>query len=386
MFVNKAIIEIEGQVWQNFKDDERIGFLSGLSGVAFFYDAIYEVYKNPEYEIKLIEIIEKINSLVSENGQIESFCSGLAGYGWMLLKLKNKSIDIDNAYFQALDEALEETLLENSKENFFDFLHGATGIAIYFIERYKQSKSDYVENIIKEFSEILISKMSFEIEIVFEEFSIMFNDRCYSFGLAHGVSGYINFLIYLKNTVGDFISNIDNSLNNAVTFLMKYRKYDEITMQQFPYKYNIETNESVSARLAWCIGDLGIGNALYNAALFLNDSKLQEEAISIINATQKITLEISRVKDFAICHGTAGIILQYYLAEVKFKQNNLKIISYWMEILENQTKNYTEFNSFDIDKYINEKNVLNGSSGLGLVLLTINKKISSDWLISLNLH
>ncbi|ENI5460069.1 hypothetical protein ABZG89_000048 [Flavobacterium psychrophilum] len=227
--------------------------------------------------------------------------------------------------------------------------------------------------------------MSSEIEIISQEHSFISNERSYSFGLAHGITGHINFLIYLKNTVGDLIPNIDNSLNNAIIFLMKYRKYDEISKQQFPSKHNIDTNISSSARLAWCMGDLGIGNALYNAALFLNNTKLQNEAINLINASQKISLKISGVNDFAICHGTAGIIMQYYLAEVKFNQDNSEIISYWFEILANQTKNFTEFNSFSIDQYINETNILYGSSGLGMVFLTLNKKTSVDWLISLNL-
>ncbi|ENI5460068.1 hypothetical protein KU06112801_60014 [Flavobacterium psychrophilum] len=151
MLADKIIKNIEVQIWRSFKDEHRIGLLSGLSGIAFFYDTIYEVYKIPEYESKLIEIVEKINNLVSENEQIETFCSGLSGYGWMLLKLKNKSINIDEEYFDAFDEVLAEALLEKAMANFFDFLHGGTGMALYFIERYKQNKNEYVKNVIKDF-------------------------------------------------------------------------------------------------------------------------------------------------------------------------------------------------------------------------------------------
>ncbi len=49
MFVNKNINKIEDQIWQNFKYDDRIGFLSGLSGIAFFYDTLFDIYKKPEY-------------------------------------------------------------------------------------------------------------------------------------------------------------------------------------------------------------------------------------------------------------------------------------------------------------------------------------------------
>ena len=43
MFVNKNINKIEDQIWQNFKYDDRIGFLSGLSGIAFFYDTLFDI-------------------------------------------------------------------------------------------------------------------------------------------------------------------------------------------------------------------------------------------------------------------------------------------------------------------------------------------------------
>jgi hypothetical protein len=94
-------------VWQNFKDDEE-NWLSiwFIWNCFFFYDTLFEVYKKPEYQIKLLEC-EKINNLVSTNEQRETFVLVTTlGYGWMLLKLKETKISILKILiFQALDEA-----------------------------------------------------------------------------------------------------------------------------------------------------------------------------------------------------------------------------------------------------------------------------------------
>lgn len=69
---------------------------------------------------------------------------------------------------------------------------------MYFIERYNKTKKKAVENVLVKFSKILLSKIDKDIENIFivnEQQDI----RSIYFGIAHGISGYLNFLISLKN-------------------------------------------------------------------------------------------------------------------------------------------------------------------------------------------
>jgi lantibiotic modifying enzyme len=161
--MNNSIYKIEKQVWKTVNTETRIGVLDGLSGIALFYFYLTEIFENEEYETKLIAVVDRINFLISEFEYDSSFCAGIAGYGWTLLKLKNKSIEIEDEYFDAIDIILSESLISNYNNNYYDFLYGANGIAMYFIERFKIKKDKKIETVLIQFTNDLLHKINSEI-------------------------------------------------------------------------------------------------------------------------------------------------------------------------------------------------------------------------------
>lgn len=384
--MNNSIYKIENQIWNTVNTETRIGVLDGLSGIALFYSYLTKIIDNEEYQTKLITVVDRIGFLISEYEYDSSFCAGIAGYGWVLLKINNKNIEIDDNYFDSIDLILSETLSANSENNYYDFLYGGIGIAMYFIERYKVNKNKIIETALIEFTNELLRKINSEIDILFTNPSEIPENKYYYFGLAHGISGFLNFLIRLKDTIKNLIPNIDSSLFEIIDFMSRFKKYDSESKQFYPAQVLIYNNDTSSSRLGWCQGDLGIGNAIYNSGLFLNNKVLQDEGIELIHNSKKISIKESKVIDFGICHGSSGLMLQYYLASKKLNQNYSKIIDVWYENLKKQTNDFGSFDSFFIDKYMPETNILNGATGLALVLLTIENKIETDWSECLNLQ
>ena len=383
--MNEIISRIEKHIWDDFENNDSIGLLTGLSGVAMFYDSICNVYKNKIHQEKLFLVIEKINNLIAEKESLSSLCSGLAGFGWMLLKINNKNIQIDETYFNDLDAVLLEDLESQSKNDDYDFLHGSIGIAIYFIERHHQTKSDFIKSIIIRYSKRVISKIENDLESLLLVDDHTGKEKCIYFGLAHGVASVINFLIILSENCKELFGNVTPSLIKCIDFLNEYKNFDIESKQFYPNVYFANSKEVSAARLSWCQGDLGISNSLYNAAQFLSDEKLLEEAILLINSTKCVKFEESRVVDFGICHGTVGILIQYFIASPKFSIDFSDEIKYWYSILERQTNNFNIFLSFNGFSFENKTNLLSGSSGLGLCLLTLENKINKDWLRCFNL-
>lgn len=384
--MNNSINKIEKKIWNTVNTETRIGALDGLSGIALFYSYLTKIIDNDEYNTKLITVIDRINFLISEYEYDSSFCSGIAGYGWVLLKINNKNIDIDDNYFESIDLILSETLKANSENNYYDFLYGGIGIATYFIERYKVTKNTIIKTALIEFTNELLRKVNSEIATLFTNPSEIPENKYYYFGLAHGISGFLNFLIRLKDATKNLIPNIDSSLSKIIDFMSRYKKYDSESKQFYPAQVLICNNDTSSSRLGWCQGDLGIGNAIYNSGLFLNNKTIQDEGIELIYNTKNISIKESKVIDSGICHGSSGLILQYYLASKKLNQNYSPIIDGWYENLKKQTNDFVDFHSFFIDKYVPETNILNGATGLALVLLTIENKIEIDWIECLNLQ
>ncbi|WP_158728581.1 MULTISPECIES: lanthionine synthetase LanC family protein [unclassified Flavobacterium] len=385
--MQNKILKIEKNIWDSFSKENRIGLYLGLSGFILFYDYLYEAYPVVEFENKLLAVIEKTNELIEEQQNSISLCSGVAGYGLTLLRLRNSSIDISEDYFVSIDAILLEDFEILCASNNFDFMHEAMGIAMYFIERYKSNKNIAITKILSIFAKNLILKINGDFKNILVKSDESRGDY-YSFGLAHGVASYLNFLIYLKTHFTVLNADISKTLKVCVDFLVSYKNYDTKTKQYYANVISIETNKIIPSRLSWCQGDLGVSNALYNAGVFLDDTLLINEAISLMNHSATLSLEDSAVDDFGVCHGSAGILIQLYLASKKYKIDYSKEIDRWYEILKKQTCNFEEYLWFDNSskQYIPETNLLVGSVGLGLTLLTIENKIDTKWLEVINLY
>ncbi len=387
MEIQSNVLKIEKNIWETFNNENRIGLLDGLSGFIMFYDKIFQAYPNEEFENKLLTIIEKANKLIEEEQISINLCSGLSGYGLALLRLKNKNIEISEEYFEGIDSILLEDFELHCESNQFDFLHEAMGVAMYFIERYLKNKNENIIKILKKFSEDFIEKINLNFKNVLIKKDEDRGDY-YSLGLAHGAASYLNFLIYLKTNFKELTLDINKPLRICVDFLHSYKKYDNQSKQFYTNYIPLGDNKAIPSRLSWCQGDLGVSNALYNTGTYLNDKSLIDEAIALMNHCASISFEYSGVNDFGFCHGSAGILAQFYLASKKYKNDYALKINSWYDTLIEQTNDFEVFQWFDnsTNQYKSECNLLVGTIGLGLVLLTIENKIDCKWLEIFNLH
>ncbi len=383
--MDDIVLKIEKCIWTSYDNEDSIGLYSGLSGIIMFYDYLCEVYPIEEYEDKLLVIIEKANECIENNGSVSSLCHGLAGYGLILLSLKNKSIDISEDYFENIDSYLLNDFNSFCESNEYDFMHGAMGIAMYFIERHKLRNQPHIAVLLNLFAEKLINKITTDFNKVLLKSDQTGKDY-YTFGMAHGVAGYINFLLYFQKHFKSL--NVISPLKVCIDFLKQYKKFDNASKQHYPNVFILDSAENIPSRLSWCQGDLGVSNAFFNAGIFIKDKDLVKEAVSLMNESAALKFEDSGVKDFGICHGSAGILIQFYLASKKYDVDYSKQINYWWNILKKQTNNFEEYLSFDKEsnKYNAENNLLFGSAGLALAILTIENRIDTKWLQMLNLN
>lgn len=258
---------------------------------------------------------------------------------------------------------------------------------MYFIERYIENKDEKIIAILNKFSFDLIEKINLDFKNVLIKRDEDRGDY-YSLGLAHGAATYLNFLIYLKTHFSELSLDISKALQVCVDFLHKYKEYDNQSKQFYTNFIPLGNNRAIPSRMSWCQGDLGVSNALFNTGIYLKDTAIINEAIDLMNNSSKIDFENSGVNDFGFCHGSAGILVQFYLASKKYKIDYDFQINSWLETLKKQTNDFEDFLWYDnsTNQYRQESNLLVGAIGLGLVLLTIESKIDSKWLEIFNLH
>ncbi|MFC4816308.1 lanthionine synthetase LanC family protein [Flavobacterium sp. GCM10023249] len=383
--MENVLLTIEKKIWESIDNEERIGLFNGLSGVALFYDYLFLHDNREEYKEKLIILLDKINTIIAEELSSVSLNSGLAGFGLTLLKLKNDFVSIDDSYFTDIDAILKEELEEEANNSNYDYLNGSLGIAMYFLERYKKDKNIGTTAILNNYIGKFISKINTDLLLILRKPTLN-EGHCYYFGMAHGVASFINFLLYAKLHFTDLSHQIDEPLKNCIAFLHFHKYKNDNSKQLYPNVFLIEENKFINPLLSWCQGDLGIANALYNAGVFLNEDRIIKEAQELIENTCTISLEESGIADYSFCHGTIGILIQYHLASIKFKNDYSEVSEKWKEILVKQTNNFLTFENFEQKEKTQETNLLYGLTGLGLGLLSIDKKINTDWLEIVNLH
>ncbi|MCL1662914.1 lanthionine synthetase C family protein [Elizabethkingia ursingii] len=378
---------------QYLKGDSSIGILGGNSGIIMFlfYYAQYsdDVMYSEVGKEYVYQLFDKINA-----GNVgTTFCNGLSGAIWLLENLvKNNFIefDIDDSVAQ-LDEYLAVCMQKDIHSRNYDFLHGAIGYGMYFLERYKNTNSDRYK---QEYLKYIYQLINF-----LEESSIEYNNTIYwecdnnqepkhiNLGLAHGIPSIICFLakVYNANIEKERIKRI---LEKSVKFIMRYKTSENIST--FPSKvdlHNIDyhNNEDGVSRMAWCYGDLGIAIALYHANQILNNNEIEREYIVLLHkSAQRKSKPVSMVEDTSVCHGSFGLALIFkkFYDRTKIESLN-EAYTYWLN--EGLGKAvYTDgiagFKAHRGDgKYEKETDILTGVSGIGLTLISILTKENIDW-------
>lgn len=385
--MTEDILNIEHYIWENVDNESRIGLYDGLAGTAFFYHRLLAVSNDKKHSERFVFILKKIDYLINNELQESTICSGLCGYAWVLLKCKSNKINIAKKYFKSIDTILLEELFVFSKQNNYDFMHGAMGIAFYLIESNNCNKKSIIAKALNKFIQDLSLKIQFDLKSVLEKSSVLFPEKHVFVGIAHGVAGFINFLTYANQYFAELSVDITDSLKILIDYLLNFKSNTYHSEQLYPNSVFVRTNEIKCAIFGWCQGDLGVANSLLNAATFFNDKSLKNEAVELLENSKKITFAESKIKDFGICHGSCGILIQYQLASNKLNTSYDECIEKWYFHLVQQTKNFKEFLSHQgADLYLKDMNLLSGATGLALVLLTCESDSNLDWLNAFNLH
>ncbi|MEI7597134.1 MAG: lanthionine synthetase C family protein [Bacteroidota bacterium] len=365
------------------------GLHSGTGGIAMYFYVTSQCYNGKgieECETIISSVIESLN-----NDKLDStFCYGIAGFGWMLEYLIQKNYidrnDLD--VFPFIDEYLQKQKIEYVLNKNYDFLHGYTGVALYFFKRYKGTK-ECLPNI-KEYLDFLDDIKIYDIKSDgFAWLAPVNNEdpiKVFNLSLSHGISSII--AILSKFVIDDiFIDKSKYLLTGSIKYLLNQKIENEKSVF-FPNYIELDGTYSNQNRMAWCYGDLGVANSIYMAGLALNRRDLIDFSINIFSVIGEARkgIEESLVKDSCICHGTAGICLIYFHL---YKKTNIKqfknIALYWRNETDKMAchiDGLAGYKTYYPENYGGLKNnisFLEGICGVGIVNSVVDFDLDPDW-------
>ena len=372
------------------------GLLDGRTGIAlffFYYAALTrsQVHMDHAFDI-LSGILDQAAEIDFQGGQA-MFGVGLPGIGWAVEHLvQNRFFDATtNDILGELDQALYNGMIHYLETGNYDYIHGALGSALYFLNRKTlPQSSEFLAHLVDGLDKI--SRADRHGGLKWESITnYKTGEKGFAISLSHGIASIIAILAKILEQEAietETRLKADGLLAGAVTYLLNQRldRGSGDYFSCFPRRA-LECEPVISSRLAWCYGDLGIAMALWQAARTAKRSKWEKIAVEVFShAGQRRDLEQNRVIDAGLCHGAAGIAhifnrIHHYTGDKQFKAAAL----YWIEKVlemarfENGCAGYKVKYSDEAGGLINKAGLLEGIAGIGLAFISMISAIEPKW-------
>jgi len=378
-----------GNCINQFNCGNNLSLLSGNSGLSLFTFYYSRHFENEEFYDYACSIIEDSFEKIQNGQTYPTFAVGLAGLGWMLEHLsQNEFLEIDtNEVIGELDDFLYEYMLKEIKKGNYDYLHNAGGIALYFLSRESNPKSnEYLKkyiDILGEHSLVDNKGLKWKSEIPGEGEKKI---EVYNLSLSHGMASIVAILskIYKRGINNE---KTEKLLKGAINYILANQFDISDSNSYFPNSISLDGDMGTPSRLAWCYGDLGISVALWNASQVLNDNELEQKTVEIlIHASKRRDLQKNYVLDTSLCHGTAGIAHIFNRMHINTGIADFKDAStYWFDETLKMAKfgdglaGFKVWRSKEMGGWTNDYGFLEGIAGIGLAMISAISDIEPAW-------
>ncbi|MGB3463682.1 MAG: lanthionine synthetase LanC family protein, partial [Cyclobacteriaceae bacterium] len=252
------LLEINKIIGKEYGSVHDIGVLAGTSGLALFKFYYARYTGNKEEEDKGEEILTEAFNKINNDYARPTFCVGIAGAGWAIEHLIAEDfVEMESDdLLEVLDVYLYQMMGLEADPFYFDFLHGALGIAFYFLSRYENTNSEELKSRYGSYLQKVIDTL--ERTAILEGSTAKWRsiiDRekktpGYNFSLSHGMSSIINFLSRLTD-VNEVQPKAESLLAKAVNYIVSNENIDPEKKHYFPDFIHEDNTVQQGGRLAW---------------------------------------------------------------------------------------------------------------------------------------
>lgn len=349
-----------------------ISLYTGDSGLALYFAQMYLTTGNLVYKDRVNCFIESLHTTLESRCNIEtSFCSGIAGFGWLMCFLNRYAvIKLPSNYFYDIDNILFEQMILQANNLRFDQLHESVSIARYFINRNNRTALSFMVNALYNTCDNSNNETKW---ISY----INGGDPTYDFGLAHGMAGILYFLSKCY-----MISIKKEKCMRLIKGIIAFYKHNEMHLDfnhsYFPNNINVnEYNNHISdthfaaKRNAWCYGDLGVLYTILYSGSIIKDIDMIKYAIDKLRMVVPRKLSDVHNENSFLCHGLSGSC--HILTKIKLLSNNTIV---------NETQHislYEYLISTESTSDNNNNNLMTGLSGIALSYISYVYKKNNQW-------
>lgn len=390
--LDNKLKEISWHLSENYSSVDNIGILSGLSGISLFFFYYAQYIESEKISDLGSNLLQRCIRFINNKNTPTTYFNGLVGFGWVLDHLEKENfVEINcDAIFYNLNDFIKESMVGYLKKKNYDFIHGATGYALFFLGRYRYTKS---QNLKEKYKNILIDYIKQLHQIGEEDKETIkwvttdFNtgNKIYNLGLSHGMASIVALLtkFSMHNDLKPYSIPI---LQKAINYMRGIKNEANYPYSFYPNSVPKEGPIEYKSRLAWCYGDLGIGITLLNAARILDDQELEVQSLFVLrHASHRKDYLSTFVDEPTLCHGAFGNALVYNQIHRNTNEEIFKNVSnYWFEIgykMISTKSGHFKYESWNTKciKWNSNYSLLMGISGIGLTIIDYLKNSPSNW-------
>ena len=368
---------------------ENIGLHAGTSGIALFiayYDRV--IHRERGISQRVMDILEYNIRYIDSGSGLHTISNGISGFGWLCEHLKKLGMlnKEDIEFLDHLDPFLHRKMMVGIRRGDYDYLHGALGVGTYFLSRYdKKEVPGYLDELLTELEKSGIPCENNAIKWI----SILNRDtgeEGYNISLSHGMSSIAAFLIRLHQLNFE-TERVDKLLRRTIIYILDQIIYTEDSLSYFPSYSKESSSGNYYSRLGWCYGDLGIAYVLWRAAFVLKNREWENTALRILrHNSNRRDLQENGIRDAGLCHGSAGVAHIFWNLYLNTRAQEFReAADYWLNVTINMAK-YNDgsagFKAWRTEKFgglVKSNSLLDGISGIGLVLQSHLKNNETDW-------
>lgn len=388
--MNDQILSTLNKIANALKEQQLpISIMGGSSGCYLFNFLYLNYLQEKQIDINFQKEIQELAEH-SISTSYSNFSNGQAGVNWFFSYLYKYNF-LEKADWEFLcsnDTELKNIALQYLNNDYYDFLHGGTGIAYYLLYINKFKSDIFFSNFFSGLNLLMAKGDSiiphYDLDAQKLDLSKV------NIGISHGLVSILKFSMqcYKQNICTSKAKKLAKSI---IEYLKLNTNLDK-TISYYPSIIEKGKNNNSVSRLAWCYGDLSIGLILYQSSLLFEDEHLKNYSLDILKHTTKRRIkQHTTVVDAGICHGSAGIAhiynkMWHYTNDKVFKNAT----DFWIletlnfSLHKDGIAGYKKYNLTN-DKYENDFGLLQGSAGIGLVLLSyITGDFSWDYCLMLN--
>lgn len=377
--------EIKDTLIKEKPKEQGIGLMGGSLGEILFFLHYAKFTGNKSFEDQAVLMLKE--TLEDISGGIYTFASGFSGLGWLLeyIKKHNFAFIETNDVLEEVDKFVYLRMNQDLIKGNYDYLHGALGAGIYFLNRTNCDLRDQSLNHLI----MGLQKLSIEEKDYLKWNFYSMEDQeveigRYNLGVSHGIPSILYF--FLKSLKSGILHPRTEIILNKCTKFILNQEMDKRKGSFFSNFCN-EKPSNDKSRLAWCYGDLGICCILLQIGKHYNDEQILNKVEEIMDySCSRKDLANNMILDAGLCHGCSGIAHIFNIMYKFFKKRSyLDASEFWYEQtlafahFSDGLAGYKSFNPTLAEKYQKNRGFLEGISGIGLSIISFLSKEKLYW-------